>query len=141
MAEKNKENQVEELEALKLENTDLKKQLEKVTKENKTLIADEVKLREDKRQLDEDLTAKEEVIKELSEALAAKDEEVKAAGKHPVFTVSGKDYELVVPKSKGRYQGKVVEITAESLKEDKKLLAHCVEAGYGVLQERKKGGK
>lgn len=110
MAE-NKDKQAEALEALQAENKELKEQI----------------------------AAQEAIIQQQGEALAQKDEEVKASGKYPAFSVGKKQYELIVAKSKARYQGKMVDVTAETLKADKKLLAHCVDKGYGVLRE--KGGE
>ena len=109
----NKNNQAEELEALKAENENLKAQI----------------------------TAQETLLKELTEELAIKDEEVKNSGKYPVFEYKGKSYDLVIPKSKTRLNDKMVEVTAKSLKEDEKLLAHCIKNGYGNLVERKKEDK
>ena len=112
MADK-KDNQAEELEALKAENETLKQQ-------NADQLA---------------------IIEAQAEELAAKDEEVKNAGKYPVFEHKGKSYDLVIPKSKTRLNDKMVEVTAKSLKEDEKLLAHCIEKGFGNLVERKKEDK
>ena len=112
MAE-NKDKQVDELEALKAENASLKQQ-----------VADQ-----------------EAIIKGQAEELAKMDEEVKNSGKFPVFEVKGKSYDLVTPRSKTRFDGKMVEVTAKSLKEDQKLLEYCVKSGFAILEERKKGGE
>ncbi len=76
------------------------------------------------------------IVKEQAEELEKVEEEVKASGRYPAYEVGKKTYELVTPKSKVRFGGKMVEVTAKSLKEDKKLLAHCVEKGFGCLREK-----
>lgn len=139
MAEKNKE--AEELKALQVENAELKAASAAQAEELKAKQEEIEGLKTEIAGLKEENETQAALIKEQAEALASKDEEVLRAGRFPVFTVGGKDYELVVGKSKARYEGKQVEITAKSLQADKKLLAHCIENGFGVLQEVKKGGK
>lgn len=80
------------------------------------------------------------IIEELNTEVAAKDEENSKLKKNPVYKVGKDEYELVIAKSKASYEGKVVDITAESLKEDKKLLKHCVDKGFGCLAKVEKGG-
>jgi hypothetical protein len=75
---------------------------------------------------------KEELITELMQTV--QDSEVSKGSKYPVFTVKGNQYELVVPKSSARIDGKKVAVTEQSLKADKKLLEALVKQGVGVLQ-------
>lgn len=75
----------------------------------------------------------EELLDEAHEALG--DAPVK--GKRPVFVVDEVPYTLVVPKSKVTIEGKSREVTAETLKDDKKLLEHLVDLGSGCLIETK----
>lgn len=139
MADKNKES--EELEALRAEikNTrhTVNHQAEMLSKHTEELDA----LRNENSELKDTIEEQEALIKEQAEELAKKDDEVQSAGKYPVFEVKGKSYDLVTPKSKAKYEGKQVEITAKSLKGDKKLLEFCVKQGFEILQERKKGGE
>jgi Skp family chaperone for outer membrane proteins len=74
---------------------------------------------------------KDQLIKELMETIA--DKEASKGSGRPVFTVKGKKYELVVPKSSYQYKGKRTEITEKVLRENKALIAEIVEKGFGIL--------
>jgi Skp family chaperone for outer membrane proteins len=105
--------------------------------ENKEKQAEELEaLQAEIKELQEQNAQQAEIIQQQAEALAQKDEEVKASGRYPVLELGKKQYELIVAKSKARYNGKQVDITEKSLREDKKLLEHCVKSGFGILREK-----
>lgn len=85
------------------------------------------------------ITAKDEIIENLNNQLKSQEEANEGLGKYPVLSHKGKKYELIDKKSRARFEGKNVIITADALKEDSKLLEHCIKKGYSCLRE--KGGK
>jgi hypothetical protein len=87
--------------------------------------------------LEENATLKE-AVKSLNDELALKEQENEELGSYPILTHKGKKYELIDAKSRARFEGKNIVITLETLKEDKKLIEHCIKKGYSCLRE--KGG-
>jgi cell division septum initiation protein DivIVA len=88
------------------------------------------------KELEAQVSEQAKIIEELNKALSEKEAENEKLSPNPIFKVGGKSYELVDEKSTARFDGKIVTIDKDSLKEDKKLLEFCVKKGFYCLQER-----
>lgn len=76
----------------------------------------------------------EQTAKEAVEAVA--EAEKTPAGARPEFKHSNKTFVLVVPKSTYIRKGQTLQVTAETLKEDKSLVGELIKKGSGVLVEK-----
>lgn len=88
------------------------------------------------KELETQVSEQAKIIAELNKALSEKEAENEKLSPNPVFKVGGKAYELVDEKSTARFDGAIVTINKETLKEDKKLLEFCIKKGFGCLVER-----
>lgn len=143
MAE-NKELTLEEVKALQMENKKMAAELTKMSEslaKNAELVKSLSKKADgyealvlENTALKAEVAGQLEIISELNKVLAAKEEENEKLSKFPVIAHKGKKYELVDVKSIGRFNGKSVQITAQTLKEMPGLLEHCIKKGFGCLK-------